>query len=360
MNLASLATGAAERMDLPDPVLRAAIAAMVARTARALDRDARTARALDRDARTAGAADAAFAASMRDRPVALHADAANAQHYEVPAEFFGYVLGPRRKYSSCLYATGAETLDQAELAALRASADFAGIADGQRILELGCGWGSLALFMAATLPHAEITAVSNSASQRAYIEAAAAAAGLRNLRIVTADMNHFAPAGQFDRIVSVEMFEHMSNWRTLLGRVRDWLAPQGRMFLHVFTHRTSPYRFDHEHGGDWIARYFFTGGIMPSHTLVHQFADILHVEAERTWSGTHYARTALHWLDNFDRNRAAIDVVLGDVYGGEAAIWGRRWRLFFLAVAGLFGHAGGDVWGVSQYRLRDSKEGLLF
>jgi cyclopropane-fatty-acyl-phospholipid synthase len=339
MNLASLATGAAERMDLPDPLLRAAIAAMVARSARQLDQPGQI-------------TDSAFAVSMRDLPVALHTDAANAQHYELPAAFFGHVLGARRKYSSCLYAAGRETLDEAEHAALRASCALADVSDGQRILELGCGWGSLSLYMAETMPNAAITAVSNSASQRAYVEAAAAARGLRNINIITADMNDFATGETFDRIVSVEMFEHMSNWATLLGRVRGWLAPDGRVFLHVFTHRKTAYRFDHEHGADWIARYFFTGGIMPSHGLIGAFSDLFSVEAERRWSGTHYQRTALQWLENFDLHRAAIDPILRQTYGAEAAVWARRWRLFFLAVAGLFGHAGGAVWGVSQYRLR--------
>jgi cyclopropane-fatty-acyl-phospholipid synthase len=343
MNLASLATSAAERMNLPDPLLRAAISAMVARSARQLDQPGQI-------------TDSAFAAAMRDLPVALHTDAANAQHYELPAAFFGHVLGARRKYSSCLYKTGTESLDIAEIEALQASCALADLSDGQRILELGCGWGSLSLTMAGNFPNAAITAVSNSASQRSYIEAAAAARGLRNITIITADMNDFATGETFDRIVSVEMFEHMSNWATLLSRVRTWLAPTGRLFLHVFTHRTIPYRFDHEHGADWIARYFFTGGIMPSHGLIRAFPNLFSVEAEQRWSGTHYQRTALQWLENFDRQRAAIDPILRQTYGADAAIWARRWRLFFLAVAGLFGHGGGKVWGVSQYRLKPEED----
>jgi cyclopropane-fatty-acyl-phospholipid synthase len=338
MNLASLATSAAERMDLPDPLLRAAIAAMVARSARKLAR--------------APTSDGTFAAAMASLPVALHTDIANVQHYELPAAFFGHVLGRHRKYSSCLYPTGTETLGVAEVSALAASAAFALLTDGQRVLELGCGWGSFSLYMAEHYKRSQITAVSNSASQRAFIESAAATRGLTNLRVITADMNDFSVTDIFDRVVSIEMFEHMSNWHTLLGRVRRWLAPDGCVFLHVFTHRTAPYRFDHEYGADWIAKYFFTGGIMPSHALVREFGDILTVEAEQRWSGTHYERTALQWLENFDRNRADIDPLLRATYGADAAIWARRWRLFFLAVAGLFGHAGGDVWGVSQYRLR--------
>jgi cyclopropane-fatty-acyl-phospholipid synthase len=338
MNLESLATRAAERVDLPDALLRAGIAHMVAGTARTLGPG--------RDA------DADFAAWMATQPVALHTDSANAQHYELPAAFFEACLGPHRKYSSCLYPTGRETLAEAEAAALAASCAMAELQDGQRILELGCGWGSLTLFMGAAYPGATIVAVSNSRSQRAFIEAQAAARGLGNVRVVTADMNDFAPDGMFDRVVSVEMFEHMTNWRELLGRVRGWLSPEGRLFLHVFTHIGTPYRFDHEHGADWIAKYFFTGGIMPSQALIRQFYDIFEVEAERRWSGTHYERTALQWLENFDANRSVISGLLRETYGADAEIWRRRWRLFFLAVAGLFGHANGDVWGVGQYRLK--------
>jgi cyclopropane-fatty-acyl-phospholipid synthase len=338
MNFDSLATRAAERVDLPDALLRAGIGRMVAGTARML------APLQDKDA--------AFAAWMATQPIALHTESANAQHYELPAAFFAACLGPHRKYSSCLYPTGRESLAEAELAALTASCALADLRDGQRILELGCGWGSLTLFMAATYPGAAILAVSNSHSQRAFIEAQAASRGLSNVSVVTADMNDFAPEGAFDRVVSVEMFEHMTNWRALLGRVRGWLTPEGRLFLHVFTHIGTPYRFDHEHGADWIAKYFFTGGIMPSQALIRQFGDVFEVEAEQRWSGSHYERTALHWLDNFDANRAVVTPLLRETYGADAEIWRRRWRLFFLAVAGLFGHAGGDVWGVGQYRLK--------
>jgi cyclopropane-fatty-acyl-phospholipid synthase len=289
---------------------------------------------------------------MADLPVALHVDVANAQHYEVPAEFFRLVLGSRRKYSCCLYRDAVTSLDQAEVAALEETAAHAGLADGQAILELGCGWGSLSLFMAARFPAARIVAVSNSASQRAVIEAEAARRGLGNLTVVTADMNDFEAPGRFDRIVSVEMFEHMANWRPLLARARAWLAPEGRLFLHVFSHRSTPYRFDHEDQADWIGRHFFTGGIMPSHDLIRHFADLVEVEAEWRWSGTHYARTARDWRANMDRNAAAIAPILRATYGADADLWRRRWRLFFLATEGLFGHAGGDVWGVSHYRLR--------
>jgi cyclopropane-fatty-acyl-phospholipid synthase len=295
-----------------------------------------------------------FARQMAVRPIAENTQEANAQHYELPEAFFGMVLGPRRKYSSCLYASAADTLATAEDRALSQTCEHADLADGQDVLELGCGWGSLSLWMAERYPASRIVSVSNSASQRAYIEGEAKARGLNNLRVITADMNAFAPMpGQtFDRIVSVEMFEHMANWPALLKRVQGWLKSDGRLFLHVFTHRDTPYRFDAEDRADWIARYFFTGGVMPSHGLVHEFNDIFDVEREWRWGGEHYQRTAEAWLANFDRNRAEIDRVLQTVYGDQAALWARRWRLFFLSVAGLFGHAGGSVWGVSHYRLR--------
>jgi cyclopropane-fatty-acyl-phospholipid synthase len=206
--------------------------------------------------------------------------------------------------------------------------------------------------MARRFPHSQVTAVSNSHSQRAFIEDEAARSGLTNLRVVTSDMNVFAPAARFDRIVSVEMFEHMMNWRELMTRVRSWLRPDGRFFLHIFTHRTGAYLFDHANGDDWIARHFFTGGVMPSHHLIRQYADLFEVEKEWRWSGTHYQRTAHDWLGNFDAHRDEIEPVLRKVYGSDNALWMRRWRWFFLATAGLFGYAEGSEWGVSHYRLK--------
>lgn len=339
MNLTATATAVAERLPLPDAIARAGIAAMVARTGRRLA----TSAAMD---------DAAFARAMQGLPIAIHTADANAQHYELPPEFFGLVLGPRRKYSCCFYDGATTTLAQAEDAALAETAARAALADGQDILELGCGWGSLSLWMAEHLPNARITAVSNSAPQRGHIEAEASRRRLGNLRVITADMNRFVPEGTFDRVVSVEMFEHMSNWAELLGRVRGWLRPDGRFFMHIFTHRDAPYRFDHADPADWIARYFFTGGIMPSHGLIRQFPGLFAVEREWRWNGTHYARTALDWLANLDANRAAAMRVLRRVHGPHAPLWRRRWRLLFLATAGLFGHDGGETWAISHYLLR--------
>lgn len=328
-----------ERAALPDMVTRGAIAALVART------DRRMGEETDEDNRR-------FAAAMSAFPVAVSTREANAQHYELPPAFFQHILGARRKYSSCFYSNPLATLDMAEEEALSQTIAHAGLRDGQRVLELGCGWGSLSLAMAERFPASEIVAVSNSQSQRAYIEGRAAAMGSRNLTVITADMNEFAAAGTFDRIVSVEMFEHMSNWRALLERAQGWLDPDGRLFIHVFTYRGKPYRFETGDRADWIAQHFFTGGIMPSQRLLHQFSDLFAVEEEWRWSGEHYRRTADDWLRNFDRNRAAIDPILTDVYGADAPLWRRRWRLFFLATSGLFGHRGGERWGVGHYRLR--------
>lgn len=337
MRLMETAIRAVEATPLPDRVTRAGVSLLVGQTRRKLA--------------AAPPSEAMFAAGMADHPIAEHTDAANEQHYELPPRFFELTLGPRRKYSCCLYPTGSETLAQAEEIALAETIDHADLADGQRILELGCGWGSLTLTMAERFPAAAIVAVSNSAPQRAHIMAEAEARGLRNVTVITADMNVFAPDAIFDRIVSVEMFEHMANWRGLLARVRGWLAPAGRLFLHVFTHRSQPYRFDKADKTDWIAQHFFTGGIMPSHGLIAHFPDCFTVEREWRWSGEHYARTARDWLANLDANRAETDVVLRSVYGRDARLWRRRWRLFYLATEGLFGHAGGREWGVSHYRL---------
>jgi cyclopropane-fatty-acyl-phospholipid synthase len=337
MGFIETATRLVEATPLPDPVTRAGIEWLCARTARKLDQQPDS--------------EAVFARTMTDYPIAEHADLANEQHYELPPAFFGLTLGPRRKYSCCYYPTGRETLAEAEICALDETIAHAGLADGQQILELGCGWGSLTLTMAAQFPAARITAVSNSAPQRAHIEAEAARAGLGNITVITADMNEFDTPARFDRIVSVEMFEHMANWTDLLARARRWLNPDGRLFIHVFTHKRQPYRFDRADRSDWIAQHFFTGGIMPSHGLIGRFGKIFRIEQEWRWNGRHYQQTANDWLARFDANRAAIDTELAAVYGPDAGLWRRRWRMFYLATAGLFGHAGGAEWGVSHYRL---------
>ena len=340
MSLVAATIQAFEGAPLPDLVRRAAVEMLVANARRGL-------------ATAPAGAETEFAREMAAHPIAEQTDAANAQHYELPAAFFQAVLGPQLKYSCGLYGSRGAGLAEAEEEALSETAVHAELADGQTILELGCGWGSLSLWMARALPDARITSVSNSRSQGEYIRARAAALGLTNLTVITADMNDFeAAAGAYDRVVSVEMFEHMANWRALLTRARRWLKPDGRMFLHVFTHRTTSYRFDLDDEADWIGQHFFSGGLMPGHDLIRQFPDLFEVEADWRWSGEHYRRTAEDWLANYDRNAQHIGAVLREVYGDQWVLWKRRWRLFFLATSGLFGHQGGGEWGVSHYRLK--------
>jgi cyclopropane-fatty-acyl-phospholipid synthase len=338
MNMIAAATRAFERLPLPDAVTAFGIDYLVNRTRRSLST-------------IPPECEQEFLTEMMGRPIAEYTGDANAQHYEIPPEFFALILGPRRKYSCCLYKGAADTLPMAEDLALAETAIHADLADGQDILELGCGWGSLSLWMAERYPAARILSVSNSHGQRTYIEGEAARRGLNNLRVMTADMNDFLPPDRYDRVVSVEMFEHMANWQPLLARIRGALKPDGRLFLHVFSHRTSPYRFDRENRADWIAQHFFTGGIMPSHSLIHRFDSLFRVEAEWLWNGVNYQRTALHWLENYDRHADVIEKILRRVYGADWALWRRRWRLFFLATAGLFGNNNGAEWAVSHYRL---------
>ena len=342
MNMLAFAINTAERAPLSDKMTLAGIDFLCSRTKRKL-------------ANVPHADELAFAKNMVDFPVAIHTDEANRQHYEVPAEFFALVLGPQRKYSSCYYPSETTTLADAETAALAETVKHANIQDGMDILELGCGWGSLSLYLARQFPQSKVTSVSNSASQRAYILTKAQKQGITNLTVITADMNAFAPDGTYDRIVSVEMFEHMSNWRTLMERARSWLNQEGKLFLHVFTHKDRSYRFDQNDPADWIAHHFFTGGIMPAFDLPHRFGDVFTVEAEWRWSGNHYRRTAMDWLANFDREAARITPILQQVYGKDANLWRRRWRLFFLATAGLFGHDDGEVWGVGHYLLTPTR-----
>jgi cyclopropane-fatty-acyl-phospholipid synthase len=342
MSLMSYAINAIERIPLPDLATQYGIDFLVDRTRRRL-------------ANVSSAKEADFASSMTSHAIAYYADAANKQHYELPPEFFGLTLGPRRKYSSSFYATGNETLAEAEDFALTQTIEHAALAGAQTILELGCGWGSLTLFMAERYPSSRIVAVSNSVPQRLYIQAEAAARGLRNVEVTTADMNAFEPKEKFDRVVSVEMFEHMSNWAELLSRIRTWLVADGKLFVHVFSHRHSPYRFDHRDDSDWIAQHFFTGGVMPSHGLMRHFPKSFSIEQDWRWSGLHYQKTALGWLARFDANRERIDQILRSVYRDDASLWRRRWRIFYLATAGLFGNAGGSEWGISHYLLRPAQ-----
>ena len=282
--------------------------------------------------------------------LAVHTDKANEQHYEVPSALFEHALGPRLKYSSCYYHTAKTTLAEAEDAMLALSGKHAMLEDGQDVLELGCGWGSLTLWMAEHYPSSRITAMSNSASQRDFILARAKDRGLTNVNVLTEDFNHFETSNQFDRVVSVEMFEHLQNWGTAFERVASWLKPDGRAFLHVFCHRDYAYLF--EGNDNWMARHFFTGGLMPAFDLPGAFNRDLVVEDQRWIPGEHYARTANDWLREFDAATAALTPLLTATYASEAETWRQRWRLFFLAVAEMFGYDEGNLWGIGHYRLK--------
>jgi cyclopropane-fatty-acyl-phospholipid synthase len=295
---------------------------------------------------------AEWAEEMRRAPIALVPEIANEQHYEVPPAFFELVLGPRLKYSSCYYSQPGCDLAQAEDEMLALTAQRAGLADGQRVLELGCGWGSLSLWMAEHFPGSRIRAVSNSGPQREFILARARVRGLANVEVVTQDMNRFEAEGRFDRIVSVEMFEHMRNWEALLARAARWLAPDGRLFMHVFAHRSFVYPFEVRDASDWMSAHFFRGGMMPSADLLDHLRTPFALEQRWLVSGTHYARTSENWLANLERNKSEALAVLERVHGADAPRWYQRWRLFFLACAELFTYANGHEWLVVHQRLR--------
>lgn len=347
MSLLSLGITLAERGLAPDWAVR--------RSIRQLCRE-RLLDSVNRDDTTREQAVQAFVAEMRSGAIAPVPHAANEQHYELPPEFFAAVLGHRAKYSCGYWTTAQTTLDESEDAALAITCEHADLSDGQQILELGCGWGSLSLWMAARYPHSRITAVSNSHPQRWWIQARAMEAGLNNLQVLTADMNHFTTTDRFDRVVSVEMFEHMRNYEQLLERIASWLHADGKLFVHHFCHRRLAYPYETNGEANWMGRYFFTGGLMPSEDLLGRFPRHLTVTNRWRWSGTHYQRTAEAWLARLDARRKEVLPILESTYGPrEAHRWFHRWRLFFLAVAELFGLNAGEEWYVTHQLLQPQR-----
>ena len=291
-----------------------------------------------------------FVAMMNASPIALVPDLANEQHYEVPAEFFSQVMGDHLKYSCCYWPKDVSNLSEAETAGLELTVKRAGIENGMQVLDLGCGWGSLSLWIAEHFPEASVTSVSNSSSQRDFILQQARERAIENIDVIVCDMNDFSTEKRFDRVVSVEMFEHMRNYRELFRRIDEWLLPEGQFFMHVFCHRMTPYEYIDKGPSDWMSRYFFSGGIMPSADLPLRLGNNLSIVNRWHWNGQHYAKTSNAWLDNMDKNEDAIMPVLASCYGEEnASLWRQRWRIFFMACAELFDYDEGREWYVGHY-----------
>jgi cyclopropane-fatty-acyl-phospholipid synthase len=339
------AIGLIERGLLPDFMTRLSIRCLLARRLRGEDRG-------NPEAQARAITD--LLEQLRNSPVALHTAAVNAQRYELPPTFFQRIMGEHLKYSACYWPPGIETLSEAEVAMLALTCERAQLADGQDILELGCGWGSLTLWMAEHYPGSRIVAVSNARNQGAFIEDQCRQRGIANVQVITADMNDFYTDCRFDRVVSVEMFEHMRNYRELLVRIAAWLKPAGKLFVHLFTHRRFAYLFETQGEDNWLGRYFFTGGIMPSTDLLLYFQEALCLEKRWYINGRHYQRTCEAWLANQDRYREEILALFRAIYGADAVRWFQRWRVFFMACAELFGYRGGAEWGVTHYRFRKS------
>ena len=289
-------------------------------------------------------------AQMKESPIALVPEKANEQHYEVPPSFFENVLGKNLKYSSGYWPDGTKTLDDSEDAMLELSFNRAKLIDGNSILELGCGWGSFTCYMASKLKNSKIIAVSNSKDQKEHILMRCKQQDLNNIEVITADMNDFETENKFDRVVSIEMFEHMRNYKKLLSKIDSWLNDEGKLFIHIFSHESVVYPFENQGEADWMAREFFSGGMMPSHDLLLHFQDDLKIDDIWRMSGTHYSKTSLAWVNKMDQNKDVIMKIFSDTYGNEAKLWFQRWRIFFMSCEKLFGYANGSEWGVSHYR----------
>lgn len=333
---------------LPEPLLRFGIRRLLKQRLKEEDGGS----AESREARLAQ-----FISEMDASPIALQTQSANAQHYEVPPRFFELVLGPRLKYSACWWGPETRLLAEAEENMLRTTAERARIAEGQDILELGCGWGSLTLFLAERFPRSRITAVSNSRPQKEFILNRARQRGLSNVQILTRDMNVFQADRKYDRVVSVEMFEHMRNYRKLLQRVAGFLKPEGRLFLHIFVHREYAYPFVSRGAGDWMARHFFSGGMMPSADLLLRFPEHLRVRERWKVSGIHYQKTAEAWLRNHETHRTEIVKLFNAAYGArEGFRWWNRWKIFFLSCSELWGYRNGGEWFIGHYLMEPGRE----
>ena len=330
-----------ERGMIPDPILRKSIRHLVQQRLKEIkSEDCEYGAEISND----------FVTMMKTSPIAPLPEKANEQHYEVPTDLFRLSLGKHMKYSSCYWHDHVHQLDQAEEDSLKLTCEHAMLKDGLDILELGCGWGSLSLWMASQYPNSNITSISNSHSQREYIMQQAMTRDIHNLEVITMDMNDFSIDKKFDRVVSVEMFEHMRNYKRLYSMIENVLRPGGMFFKHIFVHRAVPYEFVERDESDWMSRYFFSGGIMPSDELPLFFQEDLVLNKRWRWNGTHYEKTANAWLRNMDNNREEIMKIMSDTYGKDNAMkWWMRWRMFYMSCAELFGFENGQQWWVSHY-----------
>jgi len=331
---------------LPDPVLRFAVRRLLAKKIKnqeIKDIEKRQQELLE------------FIDRLKKMPIAVETDAANEQHYELPPQFFEEILGENLKYSCCLFednwirAELPQNLDEAEKKMLDLSCERAELKDGQKILELGCGWGSLTIYMAEKYPNAEIKAISNSQNQIEYIEGRLEERGLDNVSLEAADINYFKTEEKFDRVVSIEMFEHMRNYEKLISKIEAFLKEKGKLFVHIFTHHTYPFLYENEDSTNWMARYFFSGGTMPSTELLHYFSGNLRLENQWAVSGCHYKRTLEAWLIKMDEKKDEIWPIFKDTYGDQAEKWWNYWRLFFISSAEFFGYNDGNEWFISHY-----------
>lgn len=287
---------------------------------------------------------------LKSSPIAVNTVDANEQHYEVPTKFYQYCLGKHLKYSSGYWKDGVTDIDTSEKDMLELTCKRAELQDGQNVLELGCGWGSLSLFMASQFPKSTFTVVSNSRTQKLYINEQAINRGIKNLTVITADINVFNIDAIFDRIVSVEMFEHMRNYQKLMHKASDFLKADGKLFVHIFTHKEYAYKFEVIDESDWMSKYFFTGGIMPSDHLLLYFNE--HMSLEQHWhvNGTHYSKTSEAWLKNMDKHKKEIMPMFETTYGKEqASKWWVYWRIFYMSCAELWRYKDGNEWMVSHY-----------
>ena len=298
-----------------------------------------------------------YAKELKKSPLAIMTDSANKQHYEVPTEFYDLSLGRHKKYSSCYWDKNTKTLEEAEQKALDLSIEHAGIVDGMRVLELGCGWGSLSLELAKRFPNSAITSVSNSKTQKSYIDNQARARGLKNLVILTRDLGvesnyDFGPE-KFDRVMSIEMMEHLRNYDLFFKKMSPSIKDDGKFFIHIFTHKNAPYYFETEGEDNWMGKYFFSGGQMPARDLFDEFNNDLVVEKKWDWNGDHYSKTLEAWLENTDQKKSEVLSMFKKTYGeGSEVIWYNRWRVFFISCSELFKYNNGEEWGVTHYLMK--------